>query len=85
MRNASELWLIDQNDPTALQRGTADHRLWNDVSLRWLTDPGQMPDQPARGVRIGLSDVDRFRTTVDMFARLDDRYGGVNGAISSCR
>jgi len=76
MRNASELWLIDQNDPTALQRGTADHRLWNDVSLRWHTDPGQMPDQPARGVRIGLSDVQRFRTTVDMFATLDDRYGG---------
>jgi hypothetical protein len=59
-----------------LQRGTADHRTWNDAWLRWLTDPGQMPDQPARGVRIGLPDVERFRTTVDMFARLDDRFGG---------
>ena len=35
-----------------------------------------MPDEPACGVRIGLSDVERFRTTVDMFAKLDDRYGG---------
>ncbi|HEY6791379.1 MAG TPA: hypothetical protein VI365_29120, partial [Trebonia sp.] len=76
VRNASQLWLIDLGDPGALQRGKADDRVWNDASLRWLVDPGQMPDEPARGVRIGLSDVERFRATVDMFARLDDLYGG---------
>jgi hypothetical protein len=27
-------------------------------------------------VRIGTSDVERFRATVDVFAKLDDRYGG---------
>ena len=35
-----------------------------------------MPDQPARDVRIGLSDIERFRATTGMFASLDDRYGG---------
>jgi hypothetical protein len=34
------------------------------------------PDEPARGVGIGMSDVERFRVTVDMFARLDDQFGG---------
>jgi hypothetical protein len=29
-----------------------------------------------RGVSIGTSDVERSRTTVDMFAKLDDRFGG---------
>jgi transcriptional regulator with XRE-family HTH domain len=76
VRNASQLWLTDLGDPAALQRGRADHRVWNDASLRWLTDSGGMPEEPARGVQIGLSDVARFRATTDMFATLDDRYGG---------
>jgi hypothetical protein len=50
--------------------------MWNDASLRWLVDPGQMPEQPTRGVQIGQSDVERFRVTVDVFATLDDGYGG---------
>jgi hypothetical protein len=76
VRNASQLWRTDLDDPAALERGKADHRGWNDASLRWLVDPGQMPEAPARGVQIGLSDVERFRVTVDVFATLDDRFGG---------
>ena len=75
-RNASQLWLADLSDATALQRGRADPRAWNDASLRWLVDPGRAPGEPARGVGIGMSDVERFRVTVDMFARLDDQFGG---------
>ena len=75
-RNASQLWLADLSDATALQRGRADPRTWNDASLRWLVDPGRVPEQPARGVGIGMSDVERFRVTVDMFARLDGQFGG---------
>src|SRR6185312_13844535 len=76
-RNVTRLWIADLGDAALLQRGRADPRAWNDASLRWLVDPGQVPgDQPARGVRIGASDVERFRATVDVFARLDDRYGG---------
>jgi len=76
-RNVSRLWIADLDDAALIQRGRADPRAWNDASLRWLVDPGRVPtDQPARGVRIGTSDVERFRVTVDVFAKLDDRYGG---------
>jgi transcriptional regulator with XRE-family HTH domain len=75
-RNLSRLWFADLGDATALQRGRADPHAWNDASLRWLVDPGCTPEEPARGVRIGMSDVERFRATVDMFDKLDDRYGG---------
>lgn len=76
-RNVSLLWRADLADVTALQRGRADPRAWTDASLRWLVDPDRMPDgQPARGAGIAMSDVERFRATVDMFAQLDDRFGG---------
>jgi hypothetical protein len=77
VRNLSRLWIADLSDTGMVQRGRADPRAWNEVPLRWLVDPGQVPvDQPARGVHIGLADVERFRATVEMFAKLDDRYGG---------
>jgi hypothetical protein len=76
VRNVSRLWTADLGDPAALQRGRPDPRAWNDAPLRWLVDPGRIPEQPARGVRIGMSDVERFRVTIDMFAGLDDRFGG---------
>lgn len=76
-RNASLLWRADLTDPTALQHGRADPHAWNDASLRWLVDPGRVPDDhAAHGVRIGTPDVERFRATVDIFAQLDDRFGG---------
>jgi len=82
-RNVSRLWIADLNDAALIQRGRADPRAWNDASLRWLVDPGQVPgDQPARGVHIGVSDVERFRATVDVFAKLDDRYGGGHARLS---
>jgi hypothetical protein len=79
MANLSHLWLADLADPAAVQRGRPDPRVWNDASLRWLVDPGHtLTEPPVHGVRIGLSDVERFRSTVDMFGELDDRFGGGN-------
>jgi len=76
-RNVTRLWIADLDDAALIQRGRADPRAWNDASLRWLVDPGQVPgNHPVHGVHIGISDVERFRATVDVFARLDDRYGG---------
>jgi hypothetical protein len=38
---------------------------------------GRRPDSgPTARVRIGMTDVDRFRTTVGLFAQLDGRFGG---------
>jgi hypothetical protein len=74
--NLALLWRADLSDATAL-RGEVDPGAWNDASLRWLVSPGRQPDSGmASGVRIGMADIERFRATVEMFVRLDDRFGG---------
>jgi hypothetical protein len=73
----SALWRADLADVSAVQRGRVDPRAWGDVSLRWLVDLGRVPDeQPVHGARVGMGDVTRFRATVDMFAELDNLFGG---------
>jgi transcriptional regulator with XRE-family HTH domain len=73
--NVTRLWQADLADATELNRGRVDPGQWNDASLRWLVDPVSPPETSA-GVRIGMSDVARFRATVETFQRLDDRFGG---------
>lgn len=75
-RHVSQLWAADLGDPATVARGRPDPRAWKDAPLRWLVDPAAPADPSARGLRIGLSDVERFRATADMFAGLDDRFGG---------
>jgi transcriptional regulator with XRE-family HTH domain len=54
-----------------------DPAAWGDASLAWLVSPERLLTTDTRtNVRIGSPDVARFRTTVDAFARLDDRFGG---------
>lgn len=77
--NVSMLWRADLDDPNILERGQITPVAWNDASLHWLVDPGVNPSavqDSLGGVRIGMSDVERFRTTVAMFEQLDDRFGG---------
>lgn len=74
--NVTKLWRSDLSD-TAMPWGRIDPGAWNNASLRWLVDPGyQLVSDTLGGVRIGVSDIDRFRATIEMFAQLDDRYGG---------
>ena len=73
--NVTNLWEADLADTTELVCGRVDPGRWNDASLRWLVDPARLPYEPANGVHIGMSDVARFRATVEMFQQLDDRYG----------
>jgi transcriptional regulator with XRE-family HTH domain len=74
--NLTWLWRSDLSDEPALQ-GRIDPGAWNDASLRWLVSPGRQPaSELASGVRIGMADIARFRTTVEMFVQLDDRFGG---------
>jgi transcriptional regulator with XRE-family HTH domain len=75
--------LRDRGEPGASRRalllaGTAlAASAWNDAALRWLVGTNRQHDvEPASGVRIGMADVERFRSTVQMFAQLDDRFGG---------
>jgi transcriptional regulator with XRE-family HTH domain len=75
--NVSALWRADLADAGAFLRGRFDPRAWGDASLRWLVDPGHVAGQgSAHGVRVGAGDVARFRATVDMFAEMDNRFGG---------
>jgi transcriptional regulator with XRE-family HTH domain len=90
--NLALLWQSDLHDATAqrdqggsgasrrafLLAGTAlAASAWNDAALRWLVSAGrQHGSELAGGVHIGMADVARFRSTVDMFVQLDDRFGG---------
>jgi transcriptional regulator with XRE-family HTH domain len=75
--NVAALWRADLADASAFLRGRFDPRAWGDASLRWLVDPGSVPEQESvRGALIGIGDVTRFRATVDMFAELDNLFGG---------
>lgn len=75
--NVSALRPADLAEVTAAQRGRIDPRAWGNASLRWLVDPGRVPaEQSSSTVRIGIGDVERFRTTVDMFDKLDGQFGG---------
>ena len=51
---------------------------WSEASLHWLVTP--QPSFPAAqrpgGVRVGLTDVAVIKSTSDLFAQLDDRFGG---------
>ena len=73
------LWRADLADQGVLERGLITPAAWNDASLRWLVDPAGSPGTGADslgGVRVRTGDVERFRATVEMFAQLDDRFGG---------
>jgi hypothetical protein len=74
--NVARLWRADLDD-APLARAELDPGAWSAASLRWLTDPGRQADTEATGaVRIGMTNVDRFRATIDLFTQLDDRFGG---------
>ncbi|MDF3293395.1 hypothetical protein [Streptomyces silvisoli] len=73
-----KLWRADLNGYEPLLLAEPSEPAWNEASLRWLVAPQpsfpttQKPD----GVRVGLGDVDAITATSDMFAYLDDRFGG---------
>jgi transcriptional regulator with XRE-family HTH domain len=74
--NLARLWRADLSG-VPLLRARLDPIAWSDASLRWLIDRGRQQDSEiAHGIRVGMSDVDRFRTTAKLFTQLDDRFGG---------
>jgi transcriptional regulator with XRE-family HTH domain len=77
--NVSMLWRADLADQGVLERGLISPAAWNNASFHWLIDPASTSGISADslgGVRIGMGDVGRFRATVELFAQLDDRFGG---------
>jgi hypothetical protein len=71
------LWHADLADVTAISQGHAVPGAWGDAALRWLVDASSQPENEQAGrIRVGQPDVERFRTTAEMFSMLDDMYGG---------
>lgn len=71
------LWAADLNQYEPLLHAEPSEPAWNEASLRWLVAPGPAPRSGRAGtVRVGLGDVAAVKTTADMFAQLDDRFGG---------
>lgn len=71
------LWRADLNRYEPLLQAEPSEPAWNEASLRWLVAPEPaVPRQHRDGMRVGFGDVAAIKTTADMFAELDDRFGG---------
>lgn len=72
-----DLWRGDLLVRAQLMDSGVEPVAWDEASLRWLVAP---PDRPlsreAGGVGVGLPDVEAVETTVDLFAKLDNTFGG---------
>ncbi|GGY88528.1 hypothetical protein [Streptomyces poonensis] len=77
IETVGQLWRADLNQHEPLLRAEPSEPAWNEASLRWLVAPDPaVPRQRQDGTRVGLGDVAAVKTTADMFAGLDDRFGG---------
>lgn len=69
------LWQADLDGVRGLVDSGVNAAAWNEASLNWLV--GARPTGANGGdVRVGANDVERVRTTTEMFAHMDNQYGG---------
>ncbi|MBZ6192984.1 hypothetical protein KVH07_08550 [Streptomyces olivaceus] len=77
IQTVSQLWRADLNQYDPLLTAEPSEPAWSEASLRWLVAPQPgIPRQRAEGVQVGLGDVAAVKTTADVFAKLDDQFGG---------
>ena len=78
IETVDRLWRADLNGYEPLLTAEPAEPAWSEASLHWLVTP--QPSFPAAqrpgGVRVGLTDVAVIKSTSDLFAQLDDRFGG---------
>lgn len=73
----TRLWRCDLEGVKTVVASSPEAAAWSEAALSWLTRPE--PEVLICGShrrRIGLTDVDVLRSTVAMFAELDNRFGG---------
>ncbi|MEU5973885.1 hypothetical protein [Streptomyces sp. NPDC047315] len=72
------LWRADLDGHEPLLTSDVSDAVWHEASLRWLVAPEAVVPTIATGdgPRVGLADVAMIKSTADMFAQLDDRFGG---------
>ncbi|MBB4913348.1 hypothetical protein [Streptosporangium saharense] len=76
METVVQLWQADLDEASVLLKGQVSGPAWNDASLAWLLTTHSTGDESAYGSRVGEADVTRFRATIDLFAQMDNRFGG---------
>ncbi|MFJ8026320.1 hypothetical protein [Streptomyces sp. NPDC096311] len=77
IQGVGKLWRADLNQYELLLNAEPSEPAWSEASLRWLVAPEPAIPRPrAEGTRVGLGDVATIKTTADMFAQLDDQFGG---------
>lgn len=84
IETVGRLWRADLNGYEPLFEVEPSEPAWNEASLRWLVAPE--PSFPAvrrdDGPHVGLGDVATIKTTADVFAQLDDRFGGDHARLA---
>ncbi|MCC4322396.1 hypothetical protein [Streptomyces malaysiensis] len=83
-RAVDQLWRADVHGYEPLLLSEPSQPAWSEASLRWLVAPEpSFPTATAKGsARVGLADVATIKATSDMFAQLDDRFGGDHARYS---
>jgi tetratricopeptide (TPR) repeat protein len=73
----ASLWHADLDNAAPVTRSQIDPGAWTGASFHWLVSSDVQQGSPAPlGARVGISDVERFRETVNLFVSLDNRFGG---------
>jgi hypothetical protein len=73
----ARLWHADLDEATVLVKSAPTIAPWNNASLNWLV--AGVTSRPSANLtepRVGSSDVERIQTTTNLFAQLDNRFGG---------
>ncbi|MBB5868566.1 hypothetical protein F4553_001945 [Allocatelliglobosispora scoriae] len=77
------LWRADLDAVRAVITAPANSAAWTEASLNWLVRDDTDPLPKLGGTqRVGASDVLRLRATTELFAQLDNRFGGVHSRRS---
>jgi transcriptional regulator with XRE-family HTH domain len=73
----TSLWQGDLLDRARLTDSGVEPAAWDETSLRWLVAAPDRPSSRETGdVRVGLPDVQAIKITVELFAKLDNTFGG---------
>ncbi|MEV8068659.1 hypothetical protein AB0P32_21415 [Streptomyces sp. NPDC085995] len=77
VETVTRLWHADLSQYEPLLTAEPSEPAWSEASLRWLVAPEpSIPRPRTAGIRVGFGDVAAVKTTADMFAQLDDQFGG---------
>lgn len=73
----TRMWRADLDEVRSLVDTGVNSAAWNEASLSWLVGTRASDGVGRDGaVHVGAADIDRVRTTTDLFARLDNQFGG---------